>query len=387
MILDMPTLMVAVAVATTCCAVARILLYRLHPGMGGLGHWALASIAGALSFAVFGLGGGASTPDLALSVAHGLIVFGFCLVWDGFRRFQGRRGLSLGAYVAWGAVTLSLVMIANQAGSLALRATFNSSLIFVISACVAWELLARCPPHRLSMRLCGWIYGVNALFFAARAGSIVYDHAFLAGSVSYGVTAIASLWWLCVTVSVTLCMILMAGERLQEELNEQASRDPLTGALNRRAFTAMAEREVALARRAVRPLSVVMIDMDHFKLINDNLGHGGGDEALMLFVGLAGRILRTEDLLCRFGGEEFLALLPGSSTQEALGVTERLRTAFTMEAKALDPEGRLSFPMTLSAGITALEPGDGIEEAIRRADAALYRAKEAGRDRCELAGR
>jgi len=333
LVLDLHTMLVAVAVATACCAVARIVLYILHPGMAGLGYWAWASVIGAVSFAVAGTGGG-MPEGWSLNLAHGLVVVGFCLVWDGFRRFLGRGGLSSRFYLGLGGVAVVLVSISHLVGSLHLRATLNSALVFMISSAIARELLWRPPPHRLAMRLAGWVYFANALFFLMRALSIGLDLEFMAGKMSYGMTVVATMWWLCVTISVTLCMVLMAGERLQAELNEQASRDPLTGALNRRAFTAMAEREVALARRAARPLSVVMIDMDHFKQINDGLGHGGGDDALVLFVTLAGRILRTEDLFCRFGGEEFLALLPGSSTAEALGVAERLRAAFTAEAKA-----------------------------------------------------
>ncbi|KIL98945.1 GAF domain/sensory box/EAL domain protein [Paramagnetospirillum magnetotacticum MS-1] len=386
MVLEVQSLLVAVAVATTCCAIARIILYKLHPGMDGLGHWAWASVVGALSFAVAGTGAGMS-GDTSLSVAHGLVILGFCLVWDGFRRFLGRKPFAPRVYVGLGGVALALILYSHLQGSLHVRAAANSLAICAISAGVARELLWRAPPKQLAMRLAGWVYFLNAAFFALRGVSVGLDLEFMGGRLSYGITALATLWWLCVTISVTLCMVLMAGERLQEELNHQASRDPLTGALNRRAFSGLAEKELARARRSGLPLSVLMMDLDHFKQVNDRLGHGGGDDALCLFVALAGRLLRTEDLFCRFGGEEFLALLPGSTAVQSLVVAERLRTIFTEEA-GQDVPGAASLPfaMTVSVGIAQLAEDDGLEEIIRRADAALYRAKDLGRNRCELAG-
>ena len=385
MALDLPTLLVATAVATACCAFARIVLYRLHPGMDGLGHWAVASVVGASSFIVAGAGVGMS-DGVSLSVAHGLVMLGFCLVWDGFRRFLGRKPLALGLYLGLGCVAVALIVYSQAHGSLHVRAAINSVLICMISVAIARELLWRAQANRLAMRLAGWMYGLNAFLFLVRGVSIGFDLEFMAGRLSYGLTSFVVLWWLCITISVTLCMVLMAGERLQDELNHQASRDPLTGALNRRAFSALAEKELARARRANTPLSVLMMDLDHFKQVNDRLGHSGGDDALCLFVALAGRMLRTEDLFCRFGGEEFLALLPGSSTDEAMAIAQRLRTAFAAEARRLDPDAKLPFPMTLSAGIAGLSEEEGIEETIRRADTALYSAKAMGRDRCELAG-
>lgn len=377
LILDLPTLMIAVAVANLCCAVARIVLYRLHPGMAGLGHWAAASIAGAVSFAIAGLGA-AMPGNVPLSLTHGLIILGFCLVWDGFKRFLCRGNLPL---VVYGGLALVLIVASNIMESLALRAGFNSVLICVISTGITRELLWKPPPHRLAMRLAGWVYATNAVFFLARALSIFLDIGYMA----YGVTAIASLWWLCVTVSVTLCMVLMAGERLQEELNEQASRDPLTGVLNRRAFTALAERDVALARRGGQSLAVLMMDLDHFKQVNDLLGHSEGDEALCRFVAVATHVLRTEDLFCRYGGEEFLAFLPGSTAQQALAVAERVRMVFAEEARsAVARATELPFAMTVSVGISELAPGEDLDRAVRRADSALYAAKAAGRNCCKV---
>lgn len=165
---------------------------------------------------------------------------------------------------------------------------------------------------------------------------------------------------------------MIANDRLQEELNHHAMHDPLTGALNRRAFALLAEKQVAQAARTGRPLAVLMMDLDHFKRINDTLGHSGGDATLCRFVAVAGDVLRAEDVLCRFGGEEFVALLPHAEAAQAVAAAERLRLAFTATGA------------TVSIGVASLRPGEDLEDLLRRADAALYDAKRAGRDRTHL---
>lgn len=161
----------------------------------------------------------------------------------------------------------------------------------------------------------------------------------------------------------------------KEELNHHATHDPLTGALNRRAFAPLAEKQVAQAARTGRPLAVLMMDLDHFKRINDTLGHSGGDATLCRFVAVAGDVLRAEDVLCRFGGEEFVALLPHAEAAQAVAAAERLRLAFA----ATGATGA-----TVSIGVASLRPGEDLEDLLRRADAALYDAKRAGRDRTHL---
>lgn len=165
---------------------------------------------------------------------------------------------------------------------------------------------------------------------------------------------------------------MIANDRLQEELNHHATHDPLTGAINRRAFALLAEKQVAQAARTGRPLAVLMMDLDHFKRINDTLGHSGGDATLCRFVAVAGDVLRAEDVLCRFGGEEFVALLPHAEAAQAVAAAERLRLAFSATGA------------TVSIGVASLRPGEDLEDLLRRADAALYDAKRAGRDRTHL---
>jgi|GEM_PF-179727 len=379
---DIRTLLVAVALATAFCAGARVMLWRMHTDVPGPGHWSLASALGALALVLIAAHGAIPGP-LSLPLAQVLIAAGFLVTWDGFRRFVGSRALSSWAWAGAGFVAAVPLLAADVAHSTAVRAAANAVVVAVISALIARELVDAARRGRPAVRATGWLYAANAVFFVIRTFSALQGEVHVGAAEPNALTALPLFWWLCITVAVTLGMALMIGERLLADLDQQASCDPLTGALNRRAFSVMAEKEAARARRHGRPLALLMMDLDHFKRINDHLGHAGGDDILRRFVAAVKRALRTEDVFCRFGGEEFIALLPGTPTGRALAAAERLRTLFAEAGSEF--AARVDFPVTVSIGIAALRGDEDIEALIRRADVALYRATENGRNRCELA--
>lgn len=166
-------------------------------------------------------------------------------------------------------------------------------------------------------------------------------------------------------------------DRLQGAVERQTSlalTDSLTGLPNRRAFEGLARRELARADRVGVPLALVLIDIDDFKLINDQLGHAGGDLVLRRFAAATGRILRSADVAARVGGDEFALILPDVDARSAVRVLERFRTGLTNE-----PDG----PIGCSIGI-ALVAGGGLADALRHADQALYAAKASGKGAIEL---
>jgi two-component system cell cycle response regulator len=171
-------------------------------------------------------------------------------------------------------------------------------------------------------------------------------------------------------------------QRLHEQLREQALRDPLTGLHNRRYLFELAPGLLERARRQHQTLSVVLIDLDHFKLLNDTCGHAAGDLVLQRFAALMAETLRRSDVICRHGGEEFVAVMPDTPADEADAVMERLLASYSTLQLEL---GRRRLPRgTFSAGI-ALFPGHGntLEQLLSRADRALYAAKHQGRARIE----
>lgn len=183
--------------------------------------------------------------------------------------------------------------------------------------------------------------------------------------------------------NTTLLRQLNEIDGLQLQLREQATRDSLTGLYNRRYLDGTLERELARCQRDDQPLALMMIDIDHFKRINDTYGHPAGDEVLRRVGALLASAARAGDVACRYGGEEFVLLLPTMTTTIARERAEALRTAFA----AITVEfGDARVQATLSIGI-AVFPGHGSAAAdlLRRADEALYRAKECGRNRVEVA--
>lgn len=153
--------------------------------------------------------------------------------------------------------------------------------------------------------------------------------------------------------------------------------DPLTGSLNRRGL----DQRYQPGQPSAAPLTVAMLDLDHFKQVNDRYGHAVGDLVLRHVTAAVGQVLRADDALVRYGGEEFLLLLPGLDRERGARVAERVRAAVAAAPVSI-PGGEVT--ATVSIGVAELRPGEDRDEVIARADAALYRAKRGGRDRVEL---
>ena len=176
----------------------------------------------------------------------------------------------------------------------------------------------------------------------------------------------------------------------EARLERLATTDPLTGLLNRRQFFSVAARTCEQSRRYDHPLSLILIDIDHFKRVNDTFGHAAGDRVLQEVARIGRETVRQSDLLARYGGEEFIVLLPETASDQACEVAERLRLGiggaplFVLEQ---------SLRITISLGVSpvpvnsevGLSPAGVIEQAVARADQALYQSKNAGRNRSTLA--
>ena len=168
----------------------------------------------------------------------------------------------------------------------------------------------------------------------------------------------------------------------QQRLRRMALTDPLTGLLNRRQMTYLAAKVHARFRRSGCPVVVLLMDIDHFKKINDRFGHDAGDRVLSEIAGILKAQLREQDLLARWGGEEFLAILPDTAIETARVSAERIRHAvMSHDWRALTGE---DIRVTLSMGVSELRQGEQLGETIRRADQALYTGKMGGRNRVEL---
>jgi two-component system cell cycle response regulator len=170
--------------------------------------------------------------------------------------------------------------------------------------------------------------------------------------------------------------------RSAEAASEMSMTDALTGLLNRYGLHRALQRELAEARRYERPLSCLLIDIDFFKAVNDTYGHAAGDTALRQAARVIMESVRGSDVVCRYGGEEFLVLAPETGADGACALAEKIRQSFSA---CLFGEGTRVFSLTLSTGVAQLDPGESGNDMIARADEALYHAKQTGRDRIEAA--
>ena len=177
-------------------------------------------------------------------------------------------------------------------------------------------------------------------------------------------------------------VLMLVNAHITADLRHFAERDPLTSIYNRRSFMILLDKSVNLMQRMHSPLSLLALDLDHFKRINDSWGHSSGDQALRHFVQLASDHLRNEDVIGRIGGEEFVIFLPNTGLESAAGVAERLRALIESQPVA-GPHGPIT--LTVSIGVTLIARGESQEAALQRVDEAMYRAKAKGRNRVELA--
>ena len=182
-------------------------------------------------------------------------------------------------------------------------------------------------------------------------------------------------------VLVAFGALMLTNEFITNELRHLAEVDPLTNVFNRRAFLTLLDKAISNAQRTQTTLPVLVMDLDHFKKVNDSWGHRAGDDVLRHFVMLAQRCLRKEDVMGRLGGEEFAIFLPNAGAGGAIAVAERLRAM--VEAHPVLTEQR-SIALTVSVGVTLCAGSESAGTALQRADEAMYLAKERGRNRVEM---
>lgn len=189
--------------------------------------------------------------------------------------------------------------------------------------------------------------------------------------------------WAISIIGLASCLALSELRRKQAEtkmhlLRAESTTDPLTGVGNRRWLDIEMKQRIAQLRRQNSPFSVLMLDIDYFKSVNDAWGHAAGDAVLVAVAKEIRQTLRDMDVLCRTGGEEFIAILPGTNVHEAAAAAERIRLA--VEKLSVCFQNR-TITVTLSIGVTAGIPTDEALEVIKRADDAVYAAKRDGRNR------
>lgn len=374
-------LLVANLLGMLCALVLWVQAKSFPDDIGGLREWALAVV-------LIGCASGLSSmrgilPDaVAIVAASGLLLLGQWLLIVGLLRYSGRTPVWRPTLDGIGAAMILILWLTygshNYQGRLFVMALAHIGF-FSVGAYLAW----RAAPMGFGSRYLSVVFLLGAavaawriatLPIAVEASEDIFDHSLIQqiylAMFSLGV------------LGLSIGFILLANERLRVELEFMATRDPMTGALNRRAFFSRAEIEWARSTRSHRPLAAITSDIDFFKKVNDTHGHHVGDLVIKDYANRTANMLRIPDILARFGGEEFVILLPDTGLAEAKKVAERIR-------REIEKQRVKNLPSyTVSLGVSVAQGGAGqaadIEALLAEADAALYRAKQRGRNRVEV---
>ncbi len=383
MTLDFPTIAIIGLLLHIGLAAGFSLILLVMRGHPVPRLWAASLWAGALGTTLLGLQG--QMPELLSIVGrNAFAVLGSVLLLCGVALHVGRRAPLRPALVLAGGYMLCIVWFSVVTPDLGIRLALYSLLVLLWKGWEVWLLLRHAPADiRRSCRIAAVVFVLDALLFLVRALLPVAPGAggdILRAGLPMNVTYVGSL---IVMMGHTFALVLLIVERQMVDLRRLARRDGLTGLLNRTALMDDGRGQLAQCQLRRLPFAVLLLDLDHFKRVNDTHGHQAGDAVLHHMARTLQRNLRGRDsLLGRYGGEEFVLLLPATSLEQAQALAERLRAA--LEACPLDSDiGPIA--VTTSIGVAA-DVDATLERLLARADAALYRAKAAGRNRvvCDL---
>ncbi len=380
--LDVNTLFLVTMYVEAILGLLLLFAWMQNSQIRAVAWWGCAHLLRAGSVVLFGMYGSVSGA-ISIDLANMILFLSFAVTWTGARVFDGRRVLPL--YLFAGPVCWVIVAhLSGVGGGLELRALLASGIITTYTWLTAYEfwrgrgepLVSRWP----------------AIFMLFAHGSLFLLRTPLAAMLPWSpISQVFESVWLTVlsfeallfTIAIAFILLAMAKERTEFRHRTAAMVDPLTGIANRRSFlndgNELAKRHAANPR----PSAVLLLDLDHFKSINDRFGHAIGDRVLQVFADTARANVRSADLIGRLGGEEFAAVLYDVSREKAVALAERVRSAFAEAATEVD--GRpVSATVSIGMVVNEDQPLD-VPALLGQADEALYYAKERGRNRVEIA--
>lgn len=370
---------------TGLMASVMFFVWRAQKNYPGTKYWVLSNLVGAVGFCLIGLRGFA--PEfLTIILGNLLAVSTTAFALEGNRRFLGLRPDSMIPVTVVTAYGITLAFYTYVQPNLTAR-IITASIVTSLLAFLSYRAFAEKPGlmQNIVYRTVGYTFLLFSILMFIR---MIATMAFSSISELYTPDWIQSVSFMVFLVFATvwsLNYVVLNSERLQEELREKeaellerATTDFLTGLGNKRAFEDFANSEIKRGRRYKIPVSLVIIDLDHFKLVNDTHGHAVGDKVLTEIGQILKRLTRQHDHIARLGGEEFGLLLTHTDLETAHAVAE----AFRRDIQAMTIEhGKAKIKMTSSFGVAELASDDTLETLMERADANLYRAKDTGRNR------
>jgi diguanylate cyclase (GGDEF)-like protein len=405
---DLQTTVLLTGLMSLVHALVLALIYRISPRYPGVDRWSLGSTvmaSGCTSLALFGL---PSSPLMSLVVAL-LMLAGTAILHDGLARFLDaapacrRRALTL---VALPTVVLLLLFAPADHSLFAHTATGALGVGLLLGHC-AWLLFRRPPPYlglaaqftslamgAFAVLLVGWVMwagvsggttGTSLLaawtsgFLALLVGGSLWTAGLSAMLVQRILFELRESEAEYRTLALESTRLHEAAELRAVEIERLATVDPLTELSNRRHFFARAEQELTRARCSLAPAAVILLDVDHFKRVNDTYGHQAGDVVLRGVAATCRASLRGTDLIGRYGGEEIAILLPGTNPSDAERVAERVRASIAGMQMVVG-EHRIGVTVSMGVALAAQAHEYAVDALLARADEALYHAKQSGRN-------
>jgi len=377
-----PTLIQLAVILMTVVTFVMVAVWRANPQIPGVLTWALSFVSSMCVSVLFAAGTRIPFWLSVVGTQLGIFLIAY-LALEGTRQYVGLRPLPwrVPATILAGLLFVSLYfsLVQPHLGARVLTASLLSGLTYLAAARVLVRGDLRLYPTR---HIVAVIYLLHGLFLMVRPWLLHQTDA--TGPLAWqevGMVQWALLESLIAIILLGFGSLMLVAEHINGELRRLAEKDGLTDIFNRRAFLTLFNKAASLAQRSRSDLPLLLVDLDHFKHINDTWGHGRGDEALRHFVQVARRCLRNEDLIGRMGGEEFAIFLPNARLVDARQVAERLREAVAV-SPLLSPQGRVD--LTVSIGVTLGVAGESVESILNRADRAMYLAKHRGRNRVEI---
>lgn len=344
-------------------------------------YWALAGLLSALGVLIVIVNAGAS--NLVLSTAgNTALIAGMVLQWWGVRAFYRRRRNVLGWIILVGFAGVFIYSL-HQQEPLRNRALLSSVAMTLLSLLNLLELWRARNPKPSFAGVLAFVASLVSMvaFFVRGVGIYRNDSQFFPDTAVDAGVIVVYMIPMVSTLLFAMALLLLYFERMIAEKHQMATHDELTGLFNRRAIVAAGKREIDVAQRLHRPLAVAYIDIDHFKKINDQLGHDAGDHVITDIGHALKETCRHIDIVGRYGGEEFCIIFPGMDREGVTMLAER------MLGEIRRYRFRDNIAVTVSMGFTVLQPDDNERSwtaLMQKADQLLYQAKSAGRNQYRI---
>lgn len=374
--------LISILATTALFSLAMILVLAslLRTGILGIREWFVANVCIVVALPLLILRG--AIPDLiSIVLANAMLALAGACYYAGCARFLGRPPRWLFLTIAILTLTAAIAYLTYLNNHLQMRVIVSTTYSATVFVATAILLLRHRPLNRRPYHY--WFTAAVAILFAVC--QLVRGAYFSSATVPTNILTFDTVWNVGMLIigavtlpTMTMAAIMMVHDSMLASVEDAANHDHMTGALSRKWLEAIARDQLLHAHKTGRPLSLLVIDLDHFKSINDTYGHAGGDEVLKEFSRVTRASLRDGDALGRLGGEEFGVLLPNTDTDVAIRIAMRLREQSEQHLIS-GSFGECQY--SISIGIATARAGESFDRLSARADRALYRAKNTGRNR------